>query len=377
MLSASLTDILKLLMVGMTDYSVRIDEFRKELENNGLKGAVVLSRENICYLTGFCVGGYERLTALIVKEDSSSLVVPKLSQGQLDGVGVDRTFTWDDRDDPYGMARSIINEGGSGKMALEERTPLFLYLNFRESFGDNPVYADPMLVSLRQRKRKEEIELMRKAVEISEKGLELTTAEIRPGISEKEIAGILEYNMRKSGSDGNAFQTTVASGKNSANPHHVTSDKKVEKGDSLVIDFGASYGNYSADTTRTFVIDHVPEGYSDAYETVRKAQQHGIDFARPGVPAGDIDIEVRKIIEKAGYGEYFTHRTGHGIGLETHEAPYINESNRVPLEPPVTFTVEPGIYMLGKFGIRIEDTVLLEKEGARPMNTFTKQLTVL
>ncbi len=361
----------------MTGYSQRIDEFRKELDRNGLKGAVVLSRENICYLTGFCVGSYERLTALIVKENGSSLVVPKLSQGQLEGVGVDKTFTWDDRDDPYGIARSIMGDVEPGKMALEGRTPISLYFNFRDSFGDTPVYADPMLEMMRQRKRKEEIDSIRKAVEISERALELTKGEIRPGMSEKEIAGVLEYNMRKSGSDGNAFSTTIASGKNSANPHHITSEKKVEKGDSLVIDFGATYGNYSADTTRTFVIDHIPEGYSEVYETVRKAQQRGIDFAKSGIPAGDIDIEVRKVIEKAGFGEYFPHRTGHGIGLETHEAPYINEGNRLPLKPPVTFTVEPGIYIQGKYGVRIEDVVLLEENGATPVNSFSKELTVL
>ncbi|AKA48541.1 hypothetical protein IX51_04875 [uncultured archaeon] len=361
----------------MSDYRERLGELRKKLAEEELQQAVILSRENICYLTGFCVGSNERLTALIVNGKETSLVVPKLSQGQVRDIGVDKTVTWDDRDDPYAIAKEIIGSGGKGRIALESQTPLSLYMRFKDMFGPDPVFADQLMVALRQRKRGEEVEFIRKAVEISEKALEETTQEIKPGMTEKEVAGILEYNMRRNGSDGNAFSTTVASGKNSANPHHVTSDSRIEAGSSLVIDFGASYRNYSSDTTRTFVVGSIPEGFKDVYETVRKAQQTGIDCANPGIPAGDIDIEVRKVIENAGYGEYFTHRTGHGIGLETHEPPYINESNRSPLQPPATFTIEPGIYIQGKYGVRIEDTVLMDEKGTRAVNSFSKELRIL
>lgn len=361
----------------MSIYGERIENFRKELAGEGLKGAMVLSRENICFLTGFCVGGYERLTALIVDSNEVSLVVPKLSLGQLEGVGIDRSIVWDDRDDPFAMATTQLEKAGSSSIGMESSTPISHYLKFRNFFGSEPAFVDRIMQNLRARKSRDEIEKMEKAVEISERALSETTGEIHARMTEKEVAGILEYNMRRMGSDGSAFSTTVASGKNSANPHHITSEKKIEEGDSIVIDFGATYHNYSADTTRTFVLGKVPEGYREVYETVRKAQETGISYAKPGMPAGDIDIEVRDTIEKAGYGEYFTHRTGHGIGLETHEPPYINGSNRVPLVPPVTFTVEPGIYILGKYGVRIEDVVLLDKDGARPLNGFTKDLTVL
>lgn len=361
----------------MPNYHGRLSEFRNKMLEEELKGALVLSRENICYLTGFCVGGYERLTALVVRESDSFLVVPKLSQGQLEGVPVDESITWDDRDDPFEITSKLVGDLPEGKLSIESGTPLSLYLKFRNVLGENPFFVDPIVRGMRRKKRKSEIEAMEKAVRISEDALSETVYEIKPGMTEKEIAGILEYNMRRKGSDGNAFGTTVASGKNSANPHHITSEKKVEKGDSLVIDFGAMYNGYSADTTRTFIIDHVPEGYRDVYETVKKAQETGIEYAMPGMPAGDIDIKVRSVIEQAGYGMYFTHRTGHGIGLETHEEPYINESNRVPLQPPVTFTIEPGIYIQGKYGVRIEDLVLLDEKGARAVNVFTKELTVI
>lgn len=361
----------------MSIYRERIGNFRKKLSEEGMNAAMVLSRENICYLTGFCVGGYERLTALIVKEEEVVLVVPKLSQGQLNDVAVDRSLLWDDRVDPYKMASEELESVGSTSIGIESSTPFYYYLKFRDFLGADPKFVDNILRDLRAKKSQDEIDRMKKAVEISERALSETTSEIKSGMTEKELAGILEYNMRRMGSDGNAFSTTIASGKNSANPHHITSEKKIEAGDSIVIDFGASYHNYSADTTRTFVLGNVPEGYKEVYQTVKKAQETGISDARPGMPAGDIDLKVREVIEKAGYGQYFTHRTGHGIGLETHEPPYINESNRVALNPPVTFTVEPGIYIMGKYGVRIEDVVLLEEGGAKPLNSFTKDLTVL
>lgn len=362
----------------MSGQNNRVEDFREELVKAGIDAAIVLSKENICYLTGFCVGSHERLTALVVDRNSSSLVVPKLSLGQIRDLPVDKSLTWDDRQDPYEMTEKLM-EGGSGMttFATERGMPLSRYVRFRQNIGAEPVFVDGILEEMRGRKRKDEIEKMSRAVEISEKALKKTIPEIRPGITEKEIAGILEYNMRRFGSDGSAFGTTVATGKNSANPHHITSESKVESGDSLVIDFGAAYASYTSDQTRTFVVEKIPDGYKDVYNAVKDAQEAGVAFAKPGIPAGDIDDHVRSIIEKRGYGEYFTHRTGHGIGLEVHEAPYINSSNREPLNPPVTFTVEPGIYILGKYGVRIEDTVLLEQSGAKPLNKFNRELTVI
>ncbi len=361
----------------MPDYAKRIQDFMERVRNQGLEGAVVLSKENICYLTGFCVGGHERLTALIVKGDQSHLVVPKLSIGQIENVPVDNPLVWDDSQDPYAMAAAAMEKGGSGKLGTETRMPLSHYLKFRAGLGENPVFVDEVLEEMRGLKDHDEIESMQKAVEISERALGKTVSEISPGMTEKDLAGVLEYNMRREGSDGSAFSTTIASGKNSANPHHITSDKKIEKGDSLVVDFGAAYNSYTSDQTRTFVVDHLPVGYEPVYNAVKDAQRAGVEYARPVMPAGDIDIHVREIIEKRGYGEYFTHRTGHGIGLEVHEAPYINASNRVPLKPPVTFTVEPGIYILGRYGVRIEDTVLMDEKGAKPLNNFSRDLTVV
>lgn len=360
---------------NMSVYDERIVRFREELEKNGIKGAMVLSRENICYLTGFCVGGYERLTALIVGKTETSLVVPKLSLGQIEDITVDNRLVWDDRADPYGMASTELERLTLEGLGVEATMPLSHYLKFRKYIGNEPKPVDKIIQKLRMRKSEDEIASIRKAVEISENALEATISEIRAGMTEKEVAGILEYNMRRKGSDGNAFATTIAAGLDSANPHHITSEHKIQEGDSIVIDFGASYHNYSADTTRTLVLGKASEEFRKVYNTVKKAQETGIEYARPGMPAGDIDIKVREVIENAGYGQYFTHRTGHGIGLETHEGPYINESDRTPLEPPVTFTVEPGIYMLGKFGVRIEDVVLLDQKGARPVNRFTKDLT--
>lgn len=358
----------------MSDYANRIEEFRGILGSKGIQGAIILTKENICYLSGFCVGGIERLTALVIDQDGAYLVVPKLSQGQIEDVPVDRSFIWDDQQDPYEIMSSLLEKSTAGRFATESSMPLSRFLKFYRYIGESPSFVDGILEAMRGRKRNEEIQRMRKAVEISERALEATLNEISTGISEIELAGILEHNMRRMGSDGSAFSPTIASGKNSANPHHITSDKKLEIGDAVVIDFGASYRSYASDQTRTIVLDHAPTGFEEVYNVVKEAQQGGIDFAKPGIPAGDIDDHVRKEIVCKGFGNYFTHRTGHGIGLEVHEPPYINTINREPLVPPVTFTIEPGIYILGKYGVRIEDTILLDSEGAVPINKFTKEL---
>ena len=216
---------------------------------------------------------------------------------------------------------------------------------------------------------------MRQAIAITEKALAEVIAGVRLFDTERAIAGRLRTALIEHGGEALPFEPIVLAGPRAALPHGVPSDRPVRMGDVLLIDFGTSYGGYISDITRTFVVGLPLEGRNrDVYEAVKAANQAGREAARPGATAQDVDRAARKVIEEAGFGEYFIHRTGHGIGLDAHEGPYIVEGNDVVLEPGMTFTVEPGIYIPGEIGVRIEDDVLITPDGAESLTTFDREL---
>jgi Xaa-Pro dipeptidase len=219
---------------------------------------------------------------------------------------------------------------------------------------------------------------MQEAVYIAQKALEETLPEIESGISERELAGKLVVALLANGSDPEMpFSPIVASGPNSANPHAFPTDRQLSKGDMLIIDWGANVGGYFSDLTRTFAVGGVNEEMSKIAQIVLDANVAARSKAGPGVPAQEIDQAARKVIESAGYGEFFTHRTGHGLGIEGHEEPYIREGNPVPLIPGMTFTIEPGIYLPGKGGVRIEDDVVVTNEGLLSFSDMPRELKIL
>ena len=193
-------------------------------------------------------------------------------------------------------------------------------------------------------------------------------------LTEKELAAHLEYYMRSLGSEGVSFDTIVASGYRSAMPHGAASDKVVEVGDFVTFDFGAIYGGYHSDCTRTVVMGMANSWHKEIYSVVQEAQYRGMKAAKPGMTGAELDALVREYIEQRGYGKNFSHGLGHGVGLEIHELPWINRKGDIPLEPGMTFTIEPGIYIQGKGGVRIEDTAVMTKEGAQSLTGLKKQL---
>jgi Xaa-Pro dipeptidase len=218
---------------------------------------------------------------------------------------------------------------------------------------------------------------MRQAIAISEAALEETIAGVQPGLTERRIVTLLLSAMANAGSEGNAFDPIVLGGPNSALPHGIPSDRALQDGDLLLFDFGAASNGYLADITRTFAVGKVDPELVKVYETVLAANQAGIRAAKPGVPAQEVDRAARKVIVDAGYGEYFLHRTGHGLGIDAHEGPYIREGNGQLLEPGMVFTVEPGIYLPGKGGVRIEDDVLVTATGVDVLTSFPKAFKVI
>ncbi|MGB9959655.1 MAG: M24 family metallopeptidase [Candidatus Bathyarchaeales archaeon] len=217
---------------------------------------------------------------------------------------------------------------------------------------------------LRKVKDAEELRLMQKAGELTCEGMKAAYGTLRPGLKEYEVAAEIEYAMRRKGSWGTAFETIVASGARSAFPHGGCTEREIRNGDLVVVDIGAAYQHYRSDMTRTFVAGKPSEKQKKLYEIVKKAQEKAVHAVKPLAEAKAVDAEARKVIEEAGYGEYFVHSLGHGVGLEIHEPPTLGPQSREKLAAGNVVTIEPGIYMVGFGGLRMEDTVLVKEHGA-------------
>ncbi|NUQ60825.1 MAG: aminopeptidase P family protein, partial [Anaerolineales bacterium] len=238
--------------------------------------------------------------------------------------------------------------------------------------------ASDVLAELRLRKDKAEVEAMRRAVNIAQDALEATLPQIKIGMTEREVASELAMQLLKHGSESEIpFAPIVAAGPNSANPHASPSERKLQAGDLLVVDWGAAYGGYISDLTRAFAVGEADEECQKIHRIVQQANAAGRAAAKPGVPCADVDKAARDAIEKAGYGKYFTHRTGHGIGMEGHEAPYIRGDNMQILEPGMTFTIEPGVYLPGRNGVRIEDNMAVTETGAESLSDMPREIRVV
>ncbi len=243
--------------------------------------------------------------------------------------------------------------------------------------GSSIIPAEDALMALRLYKDQDEIAAMREAIRISEKALDSMLPTVHPGMTERQIANLLLNAMSEGGGDGNAFEPIVLTGPNTAQPHGSPGDRTLRDGELLLFDFGTTRHGYPADITRTFAVGKFDPELARIYDIVLAANQAGISAARPGATAQDVDHAAREVIAKAGYGDYFLHRTGHGLGLDVHEPPYIRDGNSQVLEPGMVFTVEPGIYLQGRGGVRIEDNVVITASGADVLTSYPKTLRTL
>lgn len=252
---------------------------------------------------------------------------------------------------------------------------LTTFENIKKIFKAEFVSVSNDLKKLRQVKTKEEIENIKKACEITDIAFNETLKIIKPGITEKEIAAYLEYIQRKLGATDRSFETIVASGYRSSMPHGVASDKIVNENEFITLDFGCLYNGYASDMTRTVYLGNISEEEKKVYDLVLEGQKLGVSLVKKGVKTKEIDLKIRELFkEKGGYDKYFTHSTGHSFGLEVHETPSISKVSEDILEVNQVITIEPGIYIDGKFGVRIEDDVLITEEGNEILNKSNKEL---
>ncbi len=362
--------------------AIRHERLSKALTDANLDALVLNPSPSLTYLTGLHFHLSERpVVGIFTPGGKPVLVLPELEAQKLDGLPFPaKAFTYSEDLSTWAQAFREAAEAAhlDGKRAgVEPRSLRVLELRLLEQAAPDAsfVSGEDAVAALRMRKDASELALMRKAVAIAQKALEATLPAVKPGVTEREIAAELILHMLREGSDGELpFQPIIAFGANSANPHAVPTDYALQMGDLVLFDWGANWRGYFSDLTRTFRMGGVDPELEKIAEIVRRANRAGFEAAGPGVPAGVVDDVTRKVIEDAGYGEYFVHRTGHGLGMEVHEEPYIRGDNGRPLDVGMTFTIEPGIYLPGRGGVRIEDDVVITENGAESLSDLPRGL---
>jgi len=357
------------------DYHGRIEALRKLMGRSGVDRVLLSIGADLPYFTGYEAMPLERLTMLAVGSGSDPvLVVPQLEAPRVK-PGPFEVRPWSETEDPLAIVADLCR--GSESIAIGDQTWSTFLLQLQERLPSVTFRsATPLTRSLRARKDAEEIERLRRAGA----GVDRVVgrlAEVRfSGRSERDLARQVTAMTLEEDHDQSLFWI-VASGPNSASPHHEPGERVIEQGDLVVVDFGGRHGGYCSDSTRTFSVGEPSTHQREVHQVVHQAQQAATAAVRPGIVAAEIDRVARALINDAGYGEYFIHRTGHGIGLEGHEHPYLVEGNEEPLEPGMCFSIEPGIYLPGQFGVRIEDIVTVTQTGVELLNNSSRALAVV
>ncbi len=359
-----------------------LDRIRRAILEAGtrdLDALVVSPSPDLAYLTGYDPMPLERPTLLVLRPGHDpALLIPELERplATTSPMGEHLELVpWLDGVDPYEAAAKLLI--GAARVAVADRLWASHLIGLQRAMpGASFSPASAVLGRLRSVKDASELEALRRAARAADETFRDILAMSFEGRSEEAVAQDLAELLVRHGHAKAEF-TIVASGPHAASPHHEPGGRTILPRDAVVMDFGGELGGYLSDTTRTVVVGEAPEGFERAYAAVREAQAAAVDAVRPGVRAEDIDRAARAVIDAVGYGERFIHRTGHGIGLELHEPPYMVEGDRTVLEPGMTFSVEPGIYLEGRFGIRIEDIVAVTTDGVERLNRSTRDLQVV
>lgn len=357
----------------------RLDRLRGQMRAEGVDLLLLGPSADLFYLTGFDAHLSERLNLFIVPaEGTPSLVVPALEAPLVgDARSLADVHTWSDHEDPCALAAGIVGSVDSKEVAVGNQLWSAFLLRLRQHLPNGAWReAAPLIRSLRMVKDEAEIALMAEVSRLTDQAWE-------EFIDGPPLAGLTEQEALKRLTDLTARRGIsniwgiCASGPNAASPHHATGTRGIRKGDAVIFDWGGQREGYQSDVTRTVIVGEPDEDFTTVYDIVLRANQATLDAVRPGLPLQELDRTARRLIADAGYGEAFIHRVGHGLGLEVHEEPYLVEGNTLPLEAGMVFSDEPGIYLEGRFGVRIEDTVVCTSEGGMRLNHATRQLTVL
>ncbi|MFB6168033.1 MAG: M24 family metallopeptidase [Haloferacaceae archaeon] len=357
----------------------RLDDAREALRDRGARALVCPPGPNARYLVGLTGTQSERPFLLALsRDDPPAALVPELEAATARAAPAlpdGRLWTWGDDEAPEDALRSFVADVGldaaEGDLLVDDRLWARHLLALRDAVGAPLGLASDVCAPLRVRKDDAELDCLRRAATIADRVVERLRergADV-VGTTERALAREVERLLADEGGEGSPFDPVVAAGENGANPHHEPGERVVEAGEPVVLDFGTLVDGYPSDQTRTLCFGGPPdERVRDVHDVVREAQAAGVDAVEPGVPAGAVDAAARTVVESAGYGDAFVHRTGHGVGLEVHEEPFVSRSSDRVLEPGMVFSVEPGVYLDGAFGVRVEDLVVVTADGCERLN---------
>lgn len=357
----------------------RLAALRRILSDDEIPAMLVTGVSNMRYLTGFDGVFDDGINAACLVTSEHARFYTDARYSEAARAAAEGT-PWTVRQTSGSMYVDICRElqsEGVAQLALESSVPYGRFKFISEQFVGSVRVTDGLVEGIRQVKEAAEIERIQEAARLTDAAFEHILGYVRAGLTEREVALELEFWMRKNGSEGVAFAPIVASGPNSSRPHATVSDRVIQSGDFLKLDFGACVDGYRADMTRTIVVGRADERQQEVYAAVLAANQAGLAAVRGGVAASDVDAAARSVLTERGFGERFTHGLGHGVGLDIHELPTLNAESRDQLRTGAVVTIEPGVYLEGAFGVRIEDLVVVEEAGCRVLTRSPKELIQL
>ncbi|MFC4738086.1 M24 family metallopeptidase [Bacillus daqingensis] len=351
----------------------RTDQLRSRFDAHGVDAFVTQSTYNRRYLTGFT----GTAGAALIAADKAQLITDfrytVQARSQAEGFEI-----VEHKKPLLEELAEQVKAQGIQKLGFEkDHVSYTQYEALRDQLDCELVPVSGIVEDMRLVKTAEEISVIEKAVQIADEAFAHIQTYIKPGVKEIDVSNELEFFMRKQGAVSSSFDIIVASGERSAFPHGVASDKVIEPGELVTLDFGAYYNGYCSDITRTVAVGNISDELKEIYDTVLQAQIRGVNGLKPGLTGREADALTRDYIKDKGYGEYFGHSTGHGMGMEVHEGPGLSHRSDKKLEPGMVVTVEPGIYVEGTGGTRIEDDVVITEEGCRILSKSSKELIVL
>ena len=360
-----------------------VTKIQDYLQEQNIDAAFISTPDNVFYISGFASDPHERLLGVMLFKDADPfLICPLMEVPDVLATGWPHEVVGHvDTEDAWDVVLKAVEKRGTTTASiaiekshltverLERMTDLFNGATFHR--------LDEKLNSMRVIKNDEELANLRIAAELADYAIEVGCREIAEGKTELEILMAIEFEMKKKGVQKMSFETMVLSGPKTASPHGVPGDRKIQQGDFILFDLGVVYNGYCSDITRTVAFGEPTAAQREIYETVKKAEQAAVDLVRPGVQAKEIDEAARNVIDDAGFGDYFTHRIGHGLGISVHEYPSITGTNEMKLEEGMVFTIEPGIYKSDVTGVRIEDDVVVTADGVEVLTKFPKELQII
>lgn len=356
----------------------RMTRLRQKMRETGTDIVALAPGSHMHWLLGFYPHPDERPCLLLVGEEKEVFLMPTLNAGGT-RESTDIAFhTWADADGPataLSLALKEIGAESADLIVLDEAMRADFALLLLAALPDaRHAFTTETLGNLRMRKDDEEVAALKMNAAIADRAIQTAFRMLKPGMSENDLAAVIRSHFASEGAQTKF--TIVGAGPNGAFPHHQTGTRIIRDGDAIVVDIGGRKDGYPSDITRMAVVGRPPQGYGQIHSIVEKAVQAGLAAARPGAKAKDVDAAARKVIADAGYGEYFVHRAGHGLGIDGHEEPYINGASEVLLEEGMVFSIEPGIYLPGRFGIRLEEIVVLRENEPEILSSLPRTLHV-